>query len=106
MGVILGAWPLTYILAAIPCGVILDRLGARRMLLLACIVMAGSGLARSFSETPLQMLFAVALFGIGGPMISVGAPKIIARLFEGKARARRWASMSPGLIWAGFCRYP
>ena len=87
MGLILGAWPLTYILAAIPSGVLLDRLGARRMLVLACLIMAASGLARSYSETPLQMLLAVALFGIGGPMISVGAPKIIARLFKGKARA-------------------
>jgi cyanate permease len=87
MGMILGAWPLTYILAAIPCGILLDRLGARRMLLLASLVMAASGLARSYAETPVQLLLAVALFGIGGPMISVGAPKIIARLFHGKTRA-------------------
>ena len=87
MGAILGAWPLTYILAAIPCGILLDRLGARRMLFLAALVMAASGLARSYAETPIQLLLAVALFGIGGPMISVGAPKIIARLFKGKTRA-------------------
>jgi cyanate permease len=87
MGLILGAWPLTYILAAIPCGILLDHLGARRMLLLACLIMAASGLARSYAETPLQLLLAVSLFGIGGPMISVGAPKIIARLFQGKTRA-------------------
>lgn len=87
MGAILGAWPLTYILAAIPCGILLDRLGARRMLFLAALVMAASGLARSYAETPIQLLLAVALFGIGGPMISVGAPKIIARRFKGKTRA-------------------
>jgi len=87
MGAILGAWPLTYILAAIPCGILLDRLGSRHMLLLAALVMAASVLARSCAETPMQLLLAVALFGIGGPMISVGAPKIIARLFHGKTRA-------------------
>jgi cyanate permease len=87
MGVILGAWPLTYILSAIPCGILLDRLGEKRMLLLAAILMASSGLARSYAETPLQLLLAVAIFGIGGPMISVGAPKIIARLFHGQHRA-------------------
>ncbi len=87
MGVILGAWPLTYILAAIPCGILLDRLGARRMLLLATLLMASSGLARSYAETPVQLLLAVALFGVGGPMISIGAPKLIARLFQGKTRA-------------------
>ena len=104
MGVILGAWPLTYILAAIPCGILLDRLGARRMLLLAALVMAASGVARSYAETPVELLIAVALFGIGGPMISVGAPKIIARLFQGKTRATvvRWGTVrgppvTPGL---------
>lgn len=87
MGLILGAWPLTYILAAIPSGILLDRLGARRMLALATLVMAASGLARSAADTTTAMIMAVALFGIGGPMISVGAPKIIARLFEGRTRA-------------------
>ncbi len=87
MGFILGAWPLTYIVAAIPCGVLLDRLGARRMLLAAALLMAASAFARSLADTPIELLLAVALFGIGGPMISVGAPKVIARLFEGKDRA-------------------
>ena len=87
MGAILGAWPLVYIFAAVPCGLALDRLGARPMLFLAALVMAGSGFARSLSETPLQLLLAVGIFGIGGPLISVGAPKVIAGLFEGKARA-------------------
>jgi len=87
MGAILGAWPLTYIFAAIPCGILLDRLGARPMLFLAALIMAGSVAARSFAETPTQLLLAVAFFGLGGPLISVGAPKIIANLFDGKARA-------------------
>ncbi|MEM1049291.1 MAG: MFS transporter [Pseudomonadota bacterium] len=87
MGFILGAWPLTYIVAAVPCGVLLDRWGARRMLLAAALLMAASAFARSLAETPIELLLAVALFGIGGPMISVGAPKVIMRLFEGKDRA-------------------
>jgi cyanate permease len=86
MGVILGAWPLTYIAAAIPCGILLDRLGARIMLFLATLIMAASGIARGFAETPTQLLLAVALFGVGGPMISIGAPKVIAGLFEGPNR--------------------
>jgi predicted MFS family arabinose efflux permease len=69
MGVILGAWPLTYILSAIPCGILLDRLGEKRMLLLAAILMASSGLARSYAETPLQLLLAVAIFGVTAPLL-------------------------------------
>ncbi len=87
MGAILGAWPLTYIFAAIPCGILLDRLGARRMLFMAAIIMTISAVARSYATTPVQLLLAVALFGLGGPLISVGAPKIIAGLFQGPSRA-------------------
>lgn len=87
MGAILGAWPLVYIFASVPCGLALDRLGARRMLFLACLVMAASCWARGLAETPWQLLLAVGLFGIGGPLISVGAPKVIAGLFTGKNRA-------------------
>ena len=86
MGLILGAWPATYIAAAIPCGAALDRIGARKMLFAAALVMAASGVARSLAETPLQMFLAVALFGVGGPLISIGAPKVIARLFTGPDR--------------------
>lgn len=87
MGLILGAWPITYILCAIPCGMLLDRLGARRMLAISTLIMAASALVRSYADTPLELFLAVALFGAGGPMISVGAPVAIAKLYEGKARA-------------------
>jgi cyanate permease len=87
MGLILGAWPMAYILCAIPCGLLLDWLGPRRLLAIATVVMAASAFARCGAETPLQLFFAVALFGVGGPMISVGAPVIIAKLYQGKARA-------------------
>ncbi|NNK78978.1 MAG: MFS transporter [Litoreibacter sp.] len=87
MGAIMGAWPLTYIVAAIPCGILLDKFGVRPMLVVAALIMAASLVARSFAETPIEMLLAVALFGAGGPLISVGAPKAIAGLFVGTRRA-------------------
>ncbi|MFY9238115.1 MAG: MFS transporter [Roseovarius sp.] len=87
IGAILGSWPLAYILCAIPCGMLLDQVGARRMLALATIIMAASALLRCLAETPFQLFLAVAVFGAGGPMISVGAPLVIARLYQGKERA-------------------
>lgn len=87
MGLILGVWPLVYIAASVPAGVLLDRLGARRMLFAAALIMAASALARGLAQDQWQMLAAVGLFGIGGPIVSVGAPKIIAGLFEGRGRA-------------------
>ncbi|MDR5653437.1 CynX/NimT family MFS transporter [Ruixingdingia sedimenti] len=86
MGLILGAWPLTYIAAALPGGAMLDRIGARWGLLIAVAVMAASAFLRGVVDTPLQLALAVALFGVGGPLISVGAPKLIAQLYAGRAR--------------------
>ena len=46
MGFVLGAWPLVYVAAAIPCGVLLDRFGPRRALLIGVTVIAASGAVR------------------------------------------------------------
>ncbi len=86
MGVVLGAWPLVYIAAAIPCGALLDRLGARRALFLALIIIALSGTLRGLATGHLSLFLAVALFGLGGPLISVVAPKSISQWFEGAER--------------------
>ena len=86
MGAILGAWPLVYIAAAIPCGMLLDRLGARVALLIAALIMGASGVARGLAGDEMALFAAVGLFGIGGPLISIGAPKLIANWFEGTSR--------------------
>lgn len=49
MGSVLGAWQLAFIVSAIPCGIIVDRLRPRRALLLGALLIALSGVARSFS---------------------------------------------------------
>ena len=86
MGTVLGAWPLVYIIAALPCGFLIDRIGPRRGLLIAALIMGLSGLLRSAADTHLTLFLAVAIFGLGGPLISIGAPKVIALLFQGKNR--------------------
>lgn len=86
MGAILGAWPLVYIAAAIPCGMLLDRLGARVALLIAALIMCASGVARGLADNETALFAAVGLFGIGGPLISIGAPTLIAQHFEGTSR--------------------
>jgi len=86
MGMILGAWPLAYIASSLPCGALLDRIGTRRGMLLAIGLMVLSTLWRAVADGPWSLAAAVALFGFGGPLISVGAPKLIARLFHGRDR--------------------
>ena len=86
MGSVMGAWPLVYIASAIPCGAFLDRVGPRRALFLAAMSIALSGVLRGLAVDHLSLFLAVAVFGVGGPLISVGAPKLIALWFAGKER--------------------
>lgn len=86
MGSVLGIWQLVYIVAAIPCGSLLDRLGPGRAVFLGALVMAASGALRSFAHDYLMLCLAVAVFGIGGPIVSAGAPKIVSLWFKGRER--------------------
>ena len=86
MGLVLGAWPLVYIASAMPCGAFLDRVGPRRALFAAAVIIALSAAARGLANDQLSLFLAVALFGIGGPLISIGAPKLVSLSFEGADR--------------------
>ncbi len=77
MGTVLGAWPLVYLVAALPCGTLVDRLGLRRSLGAATVIISASILLRATAGSFLEMFGAVALFGLGGPLVSVGAPKLV-----------------------------
>jgi cyanate permease len=86
MGSIMGIWQLTYIVFAVPGGMLLDRVGSRYALTLGVLFIGLSALLRGVSEDYTSMLLAVMLFGVGGPIVSAGAPKIITRWFHGQSR--------------------
>lgn len=86
MGTVLGAWQLVFICSAAPCGAFLDRVGLRRGLLIGGLMVALSGALRGVSQDFTTLLLAVAVFGLGGPLVSVGAPKLISQWFEGAER--------------------
>ena len=86
MGSVFGAWQLVYIVSAMPCGALLDRFGPRRAIAAAAVIIALSGAGRALAGGWLDLFLAVAVFGIGGPLISIGAPKVIALWFEGAER--------------------
>ena len=100
MGFVLGSWQMTYIVFAISAGVIMDRWGIRRSIFFGAFVIALSALLRATSTGFLTLLLFVALFGIGGPMISIGCPKTIATLFHGKERGTAIGIYSTG-PWIG-----
>ena len=86
MGTVLGAWPLVYIASSLPAGALIDRMGPRRSIVLCTILITLSGILRGFADDYLSMFLAVAVFGLGGPLISIGAPKVVSLWFEGRER--------------------
>jgi cyanate permease len=86
MGTILGSWQLTYILVSIIAGTLIDQWGLRKSIFAGVMIIGLSTLLRYFPEGFAGMLLVVALFGIGGPMISIGCPKSIAIWFQGNDR--------------------
>ena len=86
MGTILGAWPLVYIASSLPCGALLDKHGAGKMLFYSALLIALAIFLRGFSDTYLDLLFTMILFGLAAPLISTGAPKVVSIWFTGKER--------------------
>lgn len=86
MGTTMGAWQLVYIGSAIPCGILLDKLGPRPALTLGAVLIAASAYARGAADGFWELLGAVMLFGLGGPIISAGAPKVVTGWFTGASR--------------------
>lgn len=86
MGFVLGSWQMTYILVAVMAGLIMDRWGIRKSIFAGALIIGLSALLRAFSVGFGSLLVFIALFGIGGPMVSIGCPKAIALWFKGKER--------------------
>ena len=86
MGLVLGSWQLVYIFTSIAAGNLIDRWGERKSLFAGILVISLSAGLRYFSNGFGTLFPAVALIGVGGPMISAGGPKVISLWFEGKRR--------------------
>ncbi len=86
MGIIMGSWQLTYIVVAIIAGTVIDKWGVRKSLFIGTVIIGLSAALRYFPSGFGSLLPVVAIFGIGGPLISIGAPKTIFSWFRGKGR--------------------
>ncbi|MEM7425203.1 MAG: MFS transporter [Pseudomonadota bacterium] len=105
MGTVLGAWQFVYIFAAIPVGLALQRFGAGRLLLAAGLLIAASGFWRASADSYGALLAAVALFGLGGPIVSAGVPHMVSMWFEGKERGLAMGLYITGPAIAGIIAY-
>lgn len=104
MGTVLGAWPLVYMLVALPLGAYVDRIGLRRCVLIGIVLVSLSALLRAIAETYLAMYLAVSLLGLGVPLISIATPKLINYWFEPAERgAATGVYMSGPSVGAMLC---
>jgi cyanate permease len=67
-------------------GTVLDRWGVHKSIIAGAVIIGLSAALRCVANDFAIMLIAVALFGVGGPMISIGGPKTISEWFRGKSR--------------------
>lgn len=86
MGSIFGSWPLFYVASSLFVGFALDRFSVRKLIGVGMAVIALSTLLRVVAESYSIMFLSVAIFGIGGPTISVGSSKLISLWFNGRER--------------------
>ena len=88
MGLALGAWQLVYLGSAPPAGRLVDRLGVRRAIAIGALIVIASGLLRAAAGNLPALWAAIALFGVGGPLISAGAPRAVALWFDDRRERR------------------
>lgn len=85
MGQVLGSWQVIYMLCAIPGALLMLRHGPVTALSFGALIVLASLLLRAMASDFATLLLSVALLGIGGPVISIGCPFLVAQLFTGRA---------------------
>src|ERR1700723_3448185 len=76
-------------------GVVGDRVGRKRMLMIGLVLFGIGSLLSAYSHSPDQLIFARAAMGLGGAAVMPQTLSIIANVFEPGERARAiglWAS--------------
>lgn len=92
MGFVLGAWALMFIGTAPLAGRVIDRYGLRFSVLAGGVSISASALARAGADGVGSLWLAIAVFGIGGPLVSAGAPTLVRQLFHDPVERRRAVS--------------
>jgi EmrB/QacA subfamily drug resistance transporter len=76
-------------------GVLGDRLGRKKILLLGMVLFGIASLASAYSQSPGQLIWARALMGVGGAAVMPATLSIISNVFDPRERAKAIGT------WAG-----
>src|SRR5690242_21640251 len=69
-------------------GVLGDRIGRKRMLVIGMVLFGLASLLSSYAQTPAQLILARAAMGLGGAAVMPQTLSIIANVFEPEERGR------------------
>ena len=89
VGVALGAWPLIYVVTAPVAGRVIDRIGVHRAVVIGMALISSSVLVQAAAQGLLTLWVAIAIFGVGGPLISASAPKLVAEWYVSRDEVPR-----------------
>jgi EmrB/QacA subfamily drug resistance transporter len=89
----ISAYMLVFAAAMIPAGLLADRYGRKRILLLALVVLGAGSLACAYSTTSGQFLAARVLLAVGAAMVIPGAMGALPTLFAEEERPRAVATI-------------
>ena len=89
VGVALGAWPLIYVVTAPVAGRVIDRIGVHRAVVIGMALMSASVMIQAAAQGLFTLWVAIAIFGVGGPLISASAPKMVADWFVTRSELPR-----------------
>jgi EmrB/QacA subfamily drug resistance transporter len=76
-------------------GILGDRIGRKRMLLIGLVLFGLASLASAYSRTPTELIWARSLMGIGAAAIMPSTLSIISNVFDPRERGRAIG------VWAG-----
>lgn len=85
IGFAIGAWALLYVVTAPPAGRIVDRIGLHRSLSIGALLVAVSAALQAAAQGVVTLWLAIGVIGVGGPLVSLSAPKLVAVWFTDPA---------------------
>ena len=87
---------LSIALLAIPAGLAVDRVGSRKVIAVALLLMGVFGMARGVAQSFLALGAATFLFGLGEALLLSGMPKVVAEWFPPKELGRAVGTYTSG----------
>lgn len=100
IGFAIGAWALLYIVVSPPAGRFIDRVGLPRSLALGAVLVAVSAAIQGAAQGIVSLWVGIAVLGLGGPLISLSAPKLVTTWFTDpgeRPAAVGWYTSAPPL---------